>query len=78
MHTKKRNRVELEKFNDLVFAHCNLWLRAICQSRDGKSKPIIYDEIDVGAEWPTELESSTALLDDSWLDNLPLECRGSP
>ncbi|KAF9689464.1 hypothetical protein SADUNF_Sadunf01G0094900 [Salix dunnii] len=78
VHTKKRNRAELEKFNDLLFAHCNLWLQAITQSHDGKCKPIIYDEIDVSSEWPTEMEPSTPLLDDSWLDNLPLECGGSP
>ncbi|KAG6788450.1 hypothetical protein POTOM_004517 [Populus tomentosa] len=76
VHTKKRNRAELEKFNDLLFAHCNLWLQAITQSHDGKCKPIIYDEIDVSSEWPTELEPSNPLLDDSWLDNLPLDCGG--
>lgn len=78
IHTRKRNSIELEKFIDLVFVHCNLRLQAIVQSRDGKSKPIIFDEIDVSSEWPTELESSSALLDDSWLENLPLDCRGSP
>lgn len=78
LHTKKRNRMELEKLNDLVLVHCNLHLQAIIQSRDGKCKPIIFDEIDVGSEWPTEMESPSPLLDDSWLDNLPLECKGSP
>lgn len=73
IHSKKRNRAELEKFNDLVFVHCNLWLQSIHQKRDGKCKPIVFDEIDVGSdEWPTELDSSAPLLDDSWLDNLPL------
>ncbi|KAJ7944794.1 HAT transposon superfamily [Quillaja saponaria] len=78
IHIKKRNRVELEKFNDLVFVHCNLWLQTICQSRDAKCKPVIFDELDVSSEWPTETESSIPLLDDSWLDNLPLESKGSP
>ncbi|KAJ9159951.1 hypothetical protein P3X46_025400 [Hevea brasiliensis] len=77
IHSKKRNKMELEKLNDLVFVHCNLWLESISQSRNGKCKPIIHDEIDVNSEWPTELESSTPLLDNSWLDNLPLECRDS-
>ncbi|KAL6280132.1 hypothetical protein ACE6H2_017013 [Prunus campanulata] len=73
IHSKKRNRTEQEKFNDLVFVHCNLWLQSIYQKRDGKCKPIVFDEIDVGSdEWPTELDSSAPLLDDSWLDNLPL------
>lgn len=79
IHNKKRNRVELEKLSDLVFVHCNLWLQAIFQrSSEAKCRPIIYDEIDVSCEWPTEIESSSPLLDDSWLDDLPHECRGSP
>ncbi|PON92931.1 Zinc finger, BED-type domain containing protein [Trema orientale] len=78
LHSKKRNRLELEKLNDLVFVHCNLWLQGTCQSRGGKSKPIIFDEIDVSSEWPTELDPSAPLLDDSWLDNLPLDFRASP
>lgn len=78
IHSKKRNKAELERLNDFVFVHCNLWLQAICKSRDRKCKPIFFDEIDVSSVWPTELEPSTPLWDDSWLDNLPLECRGSP
>ncbi|CAB4310101.1 unnamed protein product [Prunus armeniaca] len=67
LHSKKRNRAELEKFNDLVFVHCNLWLQSIYQKRDGKCKPIVFDEIDIGSdEWPTELDSPAPLLDDSW------------
>lgn len=78
IHSKKYTRLELEKFNDLVFVHCNLHLKAIYQNRDAMYKPIVYDEIDVSAEWPTESELPPPLLDDSWLDNLPLETRGSP
>ncbi|KAJ1416038.1 Ribonuclease H-like superfamily [Sesbania bispinosa] len=78
IHNNKRNRVELEKLSDFVFVHCNLWLRAIFQRMEAKSRPIIYDEIDCSCEWPTEIESSPPLVDDSWLDDLPLQCRGSP
>lgn len=73
IHTKKHNRIELEKFNDLVFVHCNLWLQSICQNRDGKCIPIVFDEIDVSSEWPTELESPAPNFDDSLLDSLPLD-----
>lgn len=78
IHSKRYTRLELEKFNDLVFVHCNLHLKAIYQNRDAMYKPIVYDDIDVSAEWPTESELPPPLLDDSWLDNLPLESRGSP
>ncbi|KAH7853503.1 hypothetical protein Vadar_003278 [Vaccinium darrowii] len=76
IHTKKCTTSELDKFSDLVFVHCNLWLQAMVRSRDEKSKPIVYDEIDVSSDWPTESESFSPLLDDSWLDNPPLQCRG--
>ncbi|XP_027360421.1 uncharacterized protein LOC113868754 [Abrus precatorius] len=78
IHNKKRNKVEVEKFSDLIFVHSNLWLQTISQRRKAKSGPIIYDEIDCSCEWPSEIESSPPLMDDSWLDDLPLQCRGSP
>lgn len=78
MHTKKRTKMELEKLGDLVFVHCNLRLQAISQNRMGNCKPVEYDEIDVTSEWPSESESSSLVLDDSWLDDFPFECRGNP
>lgn len=78
IHSKTRTKVELEKFSDLVFVQCNLWLRAISQRMEANRRPVIYDEIDVSGEWFTEIESSGPILDDSWLDDLPLESKGSP
>ncbi|XP_004300713.1 PREDICTED: uncharacterized protein LOC101309161 [Fragaria vesca subsp. vesca] len=72
IHAKKHSRTEPENFDDLVFVHCNLWLQSISQNRDAKCKPIVFDEIDVSSEWPTELESPAPILDDSLLDSLPL------
>ncbi|XP_020579099.1 uncharacterized protein LOC110023830 isoform X2 [Phalaenopsis equestris] len=76
IYNSKRSKFELEKLGDLVFVHCNLRLQEICRRREGMFKPINYDEIDVSGEWPTESESSSLVLDDSWLHNLPFECRG--
>ncbi|KAM3266919.1 putative protein isoform X1 [Capsicum annuum] len=77
VHDNKRENLELDKFNDLVYVHCNLWLRAITRSKDGKCRPINFDEIDVAAEWPTEAEAAPCMhLDDSWLHNSTLESRG--
>ncbi|XP_072958890.1 uncharacterized protein [Typha angustifolia] len=75
---KKYSKMELEKLSDLVYVHCNLRLQAISQNRAGNCRPVVYDEIDVSCEWPTESESSSLILDDSWLDNLPFGCRSSP
>lgn len=77
IHSKRRSRVELDKLNDLVFVHCNLWLQAIVKTRNMQYKSINFDQIDVISEWPTESETSSPLLDDSWLDNLPSECSPS-
>ncbi|KAK2997034.1 hypothetical protein RJ639_025080 [Escallonia herrerae] len=76
LHKQKCDSLELEKLNDLVFVQCNLWLQAIDRSREGKCKPIIFDEIDVSCEWPSESLSSSPLLDNSWLDYLSLDARG--
>lgn len=78
VYDKKREGLELEKFCDLLYVRCNLWLRATI-SKDGKCKPINFDEIDVDAEWPTETEvPPCAHLDDSWLHTSPLEGKGIP
>ncbi|CAN4075973.1 unnamed protein product [Withania somnifera] len=77
VHDKRRDMSELDKFNDLVYVHCNLWLQAIIRSKDGERKPINFKEIDVGAEWPTETEVAPCThLDDSWLHTSSLEGRG--
>ncbi|XP_059308076.1 uncharacterized protein LOC132059457 [Lycium ferocissimum] len=71
VHGKRRDRLELDIFNDLVYVHCNLWLQAIVRSKDSKCKPINFDEIDVGAEWPTEAEvacTTSPLEGRGWLD----------
>ncbi|KAK2977054.1 hypothetical protein RJ640_011665, partial [Escallonia rubra] len=78
LHKQKCDSLEQEKLNDLVFVQCNLWLQAIDRSREGKCKPIIFDEIDVSCEWPSKSLSSSPLLDNSWLDYLSLDARESP
>ncbi|CDP09896.1 unnamed protein product [Coffea canephora] len=77
MHNNRRFRAELDKSSDLVFVHCNLWLQAISRSRDGKNRPINFDEVDVSSEWPTESEACSPLFDDAWLDYLHPESRGN-
>lgn len=77
MHNSRRFRAELDKFSDLIFVHCNLWLQAIARSRDSKTTPINFDEVDVSCEWPTESEACSPLFDDTWLDYLSPESRGS-
>lgn len=78
LHTRQRDKFELEKLSDLAFVQCNLHLQAINRKRNGICNPVIYSEIDASCEWPTETESLPLMLDDSWLDNLPSEYQVSP
>lgn len=70
LHTKERNATDHSKLSDLIFVHCNLYLQTISCRMNGKSKRVVYDQIDVSAEWPTESEVSSPILDDSWLESL--------
>ncbi|KAG0490564.1 hypothetical protein HPP92_007427 [Vanilla planifolia] len=67
LYSGKKSKMEMEKLGDLVYVHCNLCLQAVDQSREGRFKPVVFDEIDVSSEWPIESETSSLVLDDSWL-----------
>ncbi|XP_058069760.1 uncharacterized protein LOC131218899 [Magnolia sinica] len=59
IHTKKRNRLEQKKLNDLVFVQYNQKLRERFQSRKEKPgffDPICLDELDADNEWLVETE----------------------
>ncbi|XP_058082029.1 RNA-directed DNA methylation 4-like isoform X2 [Magnolia sinica] len=59
IHTKKRNRLEQKKLNNLVFVQYNKKLRERFQSRKEKPgffDPICLDELDADNEWLVETE----------------------
>ncbi|XP_058067541.1 uncharacterized protein LOC131216927 [Magnolia sinica] len=59
IHTKKRNRLEQKKLNDLVFVQYNQKLREQFQSRKEKPSfldPICLDELDEDNKWLVETE----------------------
>ncbi|XP_058102261.1 uncharacterized protein LOC131246307 [Magnolia sinica] len=59
IHTKKRNRLEPKKLNDLVFVQYNQKLRERLQSRKEKPgffDPVCLDELDADNEWLVETE----------------------
>lgn len=71
LHSKKLVGEELDKVSDLVFVRCNLWLQEIFQNRGRHYKPVIFDEIDVNSEWPSESKIPFPFLgDNSMLDNV--------
>ncbi|KAG8374777.1 hypothetical protein BUALT_Bualt10G0031000 [Buddleja alternifolia] len=70
LHFQRLNRAELDKLSDLVFVRCNLWLQEIIRNRYRDYKPIIFDEVDVDLEWPSESEFFFRVSDGSLLENV--------
>eukprot|EP00253_Pinus_taeda_P008053 PITA_08053 len=57
IHTKKRNRLEQKRLNDLVFVQYNLRLRRNqMMSKTPDLDPIVLDDIDPTSEWVEETE----------------------
>eukprot|EP00253_Pinus_taeda_P036453 PITA_36453 len=56
IHTKKRNRLEQKRLNDLVFVQYNLRLRNQMMSKSRDLDPIVLDDIDPTSEWVEETE----------------------
>ncbi|XP_059065994.1 uncharacterized protein LOC131857434 isoform X1 [Cryptomeria japonica] len=74
IHSKRRNRLSVEKMNDLVFVHYNLRLR-MRKNAIVDMSPIILDEVDLEAEWANENQTApgtptTVFSDDDidWID----------
>eukprot|EP00253_Pinus_taeda_P027215 PITA_27215 len=57
IHTKKRNRLEQKRLNDIVFVQYNLPLsRNQMMSKTPDLDPIVLDDIDPTSEWVEETE----------------------
>jgi hypothetical protein len=73
IHSKRRNRLSVQKLNDLVFVHYNLRLR-IRQILGADSSPIILEEVDPESEWLTEaVDPVFTEADHEWVDQADRE-----
>ncbi|XP_059070562.1 uncharacterized protein LOC131860201 [Cryptomeria japonica] len=63
IHSKRRNRLSVEKMNDLIFVHYNLRLR-MRKNALADISPIILDEVDPEAEWAIETDPVAVFSDD--------------
>ncbi|XP_039803646.1 uncharacterized protein LOC120667686 [Panicum virgatum] len=55
VHSKKRNRLEHQRLNDIVYVHCNLRLRQRCKLSTRNYDPIMFEGIATGNEaWIVE------------------------
>ena len=68
IHLKRRNRLTVQRLNDLVFVHYNLRLR-IEQVLGADSSPIILEEIDPKSKWIIEIVDPVFTEEDhAWVD----------
>ena len=68
IHSKRRNRLSVQKMNRLVFVHYNLRIR-IREILDSDTSLITLEEVDPESEWITE--ATDPVFDDEdlqWLD----------
>ncbi|XP_059063090.1 uncharacterized protein LOC131856030 [Cryptomeria japonica] len=79
IHSKRRNRLSVEKMNDFVFVHYNLRLR-MRKNATVDMSPIILDEVDLEAEWANENQTApgtpiAVFSDDDidWIDQVDIE-----
>jgi len=70
-HTKRRNHLEQQRLNALVFVKYNLQLEMRQKVREEKRDtydPICLSDMESDDEWITEKEDSCILNDVSWMD----------
>ncbi|XP_021827724.1 uncharacterized protein LOC110768320 [Prunus avium] len=69
---QKRNRLEHQKFNALVYVKYNTALRERSIRRRSKIDPILVNEIESDDEWITEVEEPILPIDLTWLNSQEL------
>ena len=73
IHSKKRNRLTVERMNDLVYVHYNLRLK-YRKLFDHDKTPINLEEVDPQSEWITEATDAVFSDEDlDWVDQAERE-----
>jgi len=70
IHTKKRNRLEQKRLNDMVFVQYNLRLRRNqLLNKTPESSNIVLDDVDPSSDWVVETQPAAFDNEDlSWMD----------
>jgi hypothetical protein len=70
IHTKKRNRLEQKRLNDMVFVQYNLRLRRNqLMNKTPESSNIFLDDVDPSSDWVVETQPAAFDHEDlSWMD----------
>ncbi|XP_059623168.1 uncharacterized protein LOC132266331 [Cornus florida] len=67
VHSKRRNRLQQKKLNDLVFVMYNIKLRERHVKRQAIVEPICFDDVSFDDEWITEKEDPVLPTKTKWL-----------
>ncbi|XP_022738400.1 uncharacterized protein LOC111291085 isoform X2 [Durio zibethinus] len=65
IHSEKRNKIDKETMNDLVYINYNLRLARQMRTKSVEADPIQFDDIDMTSEWVEESENPSPT---QWLD----------
>ncbi|WCJ36778.1 hAT transposon superfamily [Euphorbia peplus] len=74
IHSEKRNKIDKETLNDLVFINYNLKLTRQMTKKCLESDPILCDDIDMTSEWVEESDNPNP---NQWLDRFGSALDGS-
>lgn len=74
IHSEKRNKIDKEAWNDLLYINYNLKLARQMSSTSLESDPILFDDIDMTSEWVEEIENPSPT---QWLDRFGSSLDGS-
>ncbi|KAK0597064.1 hypothetical protein LWI29_021452 [Acer saccharum] len=74
IHSEKRNKIDKETLNDLIYINYNLKLARRMESKSIEADPIQFDDIDMTSEWVEETESPSP---SQWLDRFGSALDGS-
>ncbi|KAG8381196.1 hypothetical protein BUALT_Bualt06G0097100 [Buddleja alternifolia] len=65
IHSEKRNKINKETLNDVLYIYCNLKLEKNLKSNSSEVDPLQLDDIDMTSEWVEETETPSPV---QWLD----------
>ncbi|XP_012852150.1 PREDICTED: uncharacterized protein LOC105971802 [Erythranthe guttata] len=65
IHSEKRNKIDKETLNDLLYINYNLKLEKSLKSNSSEVDPLQVDDIDMTSEWAEETENPSPV---QWLD----------
>ncbi|XP_050386685.1 uncharacterized protein LOC126803001 [Argentina anserina] len=74
IHSEKRNKIDRETLNDLVYINYNLKLSRQTRNKSLEADPIQFDDIDMTSEWVEENDSPSPT---QWLDRFGSALDGS-